>query len=254
MANIPVALQLYTVRDLTETDFVGTVKQVSEMGYAGVEMAGNTGGMSPAALRAFLGDLGLGLAGSHVGIEQLESNLDQVIEDNLTLGNPWVVCPYMPDDRRQDAAGWRAVAGVLSEIGAKVKAAGLQLCYHNHSFEYETFDGETGFDIFYGAADAELVQAEIDTYWVQHGGGDPADWCARMKHRMPVVHVKDMIILDGQQTMAEVGEGNLNWPRIIDACRQAGVQWYAVEQDVCHRDPFESMAISLRNLQAMGLE
>ena len=252
MANIPVALQLYTVRDLTETDFVGTVKQVSEMGYAGVEMAGNTGGMSPAALRAFLGDLGLGLAGSHVGIEQLESNLDQVIEDNLTLGNPWVVCPYMPDDRRQDAAGWRAVAGVLSEIGAKVKAAGLQLCYHNHSFEYETFDGETGFDIFYGAADAELVQAEIDTYWVQHGGGDPAATIEQFAGRAPLVHLKDMTP-GADPTFTEVGNGILDFDAIFAASSGAGVEWYIVEQDTCAGPSIDSARISIENLKARGI-
>jgi sugar phosphate isomerase/epimerase len=70
---------------------------------------------------------------------------------------------------------------------------------------------------------------------------------------MPVIHLKDMTILNNQQTMAEVGEGNLNWPAILDACRAAGVQWYAVEQDICQRDPFESLAISYKNLSAMGL-
>jgi len=252
MANIPVALQLYTVRDLTETDFAGTVKQVAEMGYAGVEMAGNTGGMSPAELRTFLGDLGLGLAGSHVGIEQLESNLDQVIEDNLTLGNLWIVCPYMPDDRRQDAAGWRAVAGVLTEIGAKVKEAGLQLCYHNHSFEYETFDGETGFDIFYGAADAELVQAEIDTYWVQHGGDDPAATIESFAGRVPLVHLKDMTP-GADPTFTEVGNGILDFDAIFAASDKAGVEWYIVEQDTCTGPSIDSARASIENLKARGI-
>ena len=99
---------------------------------------------------------------------------------------------------------------------------------------------------------------ELDTYWVQHGGADPAAWIRRLKGRMPVVHLKDMTVsAEGwnvKQLMAEVGEGNLNWPAILDACHAAGVRWYAVEQDICPRDPFESLKISYENLRKMGLE
>ena len=75
----------------------------------------------------------------------------------------------------------------------------------------------------------------------------------KLKGRMPLVHLKDMVMRGHEQLMAEVGEGNLNWPAILDACREAGVVWYIVEQDTCQRDPFESLAISLSNLKAMGL-
>ncbi len=75
-----------------------------------------------------------------------------------------------------------------------------------------------------------------------------------MGGRMPVVHLKDMVIVNGQQTMAEIGEGNLNWSSILLACQEAGVEWYAVEQDICQRDPFESLKISYQNLREMGLE
>ncbi len=252
MSKIPVALQLYTVRDMTEKDFVGTGKQVAEMGYAGVEMAGNTGGMSPADLKVFLGDLGLALAGSHVGIDQLEDNLESVIEDNITLGNPWIVCPYMPDDRRADADGWRKVAGALSEVGAKVKAAGLQLCYHNHSFEYEKFDGVSGFDIFYGAVDSDLVKAELDCYWVQHGGEDPAATVTAFAGRVPLVHLKDMTA-DAEPTFTEVGNGILDFQAIFAASGDAGVEWYIVEQDTCAGPSLESARTSIDNLRSWGI-
>ncbi|MGQ9731549.1 MAG: sugar phosphate isomerase/epimerase family protein [Candidatus Zipacnadales bacterium] len=252
MHKIPVALQLYTVRDMTEKDFSGTVKQVAEIGYAGVEIAGHTGGMSPAELKTFLEDLGLGLAGSHIGLDQLENNLAQVIEDNLTLGNPWVVCPWMPEERRQTAEGWRTVAAELSEIGAKLKGAGLQLCYHNHSFEFQRFNGETGFDIFYAAADPECVKAQIDTYWVQHGGEDPAATIRRFAGRVPLVHLKDMTPGDNP-TFTEVGNGILDFPAIFEASEAAGVQWYSVEQDICAGPSLESARQSLENLKRWGV-
>ena len=94
---------------------------------------------------------------------------------------------------------------------------------------------------------------EIDTYWIQHGGGDPASWIRKLKGRLPLVHLKDMGISKGKQVMTEVGEGNLNWQEILSACKDAGLIWYIVEQDICQRDPFESLGISLRNLKGMGL-
>jgi sugar phosphate isomerase/epimerase len=132
--------------------------------------------------------------------------------------------------------------------------AGLTFSYHNHSFEFVRFGKRTGLDLLYEESDPRYLQAELDTYWIQHGGGDPADWVRKMKGRMPVVHLKDMVIVDGEPTMAEIGEGNLNWPAILAACAEAGVEWYAIEQDICRRDPFESLKISYDNLRQMGLE
>ena len=136
-----------------------------------------------------------------------------------------------------------------------VATAGLTFSYHNHAFEFERFPGEAGtaLDLIYNETNPAYVQAEIDVYWVQFGGADPAAWIRRVRNRMPVVHLKDMTMQANQQIMAEVGEGNLNWPAILDACREANVEWYAVEQDRCQRDPFESLAISYRNLHGMGL-
>jgi sugar phosphate isomerase/epimerase len=252
MTAIPVALQLYTVRDVAADDFVGTVRQVADMGYAGVEVAGNTGGMSPAELKSFLDDLGLNVAGSHIGLDLLEGSLQQVIDDNLALGNPWIVCPWMPEERRQNAAGWRQAAETLTAIGAKVREAGLQLCYHNHSFEFQEFEGKTGFEIFYGAADAELVKAEIDTYWVQHGGEDPAATVRRFAGRCPLVHLKDMTD-DPEPTFTEVGNGILDFQAIFAASIEAGAEWYIVEQDTCDGPSLESARISLHNLREWGV-
>jgi len=252
MPTIPVSLQTYTVRDVLADDFVGVVKQIAAMGYAGIEIGGNLGGMSPTEFRSFVGDLGLALTGNHIGIDALESNLSQVIDENLAIGNRWVVCPWMPEDRRRDADGWRNVAGVLSEIGAKVKAAGLQLCYHNHSFEFQRFDGQTGFDIFYAAADPDLVQAEIDTYWARHGGDDPAAVIERFGGRAPLVHLKDMTPGDSP-TFTEVGNGILDFAAIFAASEKAGVEWYIVEQDTCAGPSLESARISLENLRKWGI-
>ena len=137
----------------------------------------------------------------------------------------------------------------MSDVGGKLAERGLVLGYHNHSFEFQQFDGEYGLDIFYRAAHAEHVQAEIDVYWVQHGGVDPAEYIRSMPGRTPLIHLKDMAE-DG--AFAEVGEGVLAWDSIFDASEANGAAWYIVEQDVCQRPPLESVKISLDNLREMG--
>jgi len=249
MARIPVALQLYTVRDETAKDFLGTLEKVAQIGYEGVEFAG-TGGLSPSELKKALNDPGLKPAGSHVGIDQLKGNLDAVIEYNLEIGNKYVVCPYMPEEMRGSASQWREAAETLSEIGAKCREKGLILCYHNHAFEFQKFDGKYGFDILYESSDPECLKAEIDTFWVKFGGGDPAEYIRKLAGRCPLIHLKDMG--EDGKTFMEVGEGIMDFQAIFDASEKGGVEWYIVEQDVCQRPSLESARISFENLRRWG--
>ncbi len=250
MASIPVALQMYTLRDAAARDFVGTLRQVAEIGYAGVEFAG-TGGLSADDLRRLLVDLNLRVAGSHTGLPELETNLNAALDYNQALGNEFVVCPWLPQERRGSADAYRALGEVLNRAGAACKARGMQLCYHNHDFEFQQFEGQYGLDILYAATDPELVQAELDTYWIKKGGTDPAAYIRQYAGRCPLIHLKD-IAADEGGSFAEVGEGTQDWPAIFSASETAGARWYIVEQDSCPRPPLESIAISLRNLRAMG--
>jgi len=108
--------------------------------------------------------------------------------------------------------------------------------------------------MLYDQADSRHLKAEIDTYWIQAGGGDPVEWIRKCAGREPLLHLKDMGITPGREVrMAEIGEGNLNWPAILKAAEQAGVEYLLVEQDNCYdRGPFESLAISYANLKEMG--
>ncbi len=248
MARIPVGLQMYTLRDLTAADYVGTVTAVAEMGYEGIEDT-PPADMSAAEYRSLLEDLGLAAAGTHTSLDALEADLDRVADFWLEVGATYISVAYLPEERRADADGWRAAAEAMSDVGGKLAERGLVLGYHNHSFEFQQFDGEYGLDIFYRAAHAEHVQAEIDVYWVQHGGVDPAEYIRSMPGRTPLIHLKDMAE-DG--AFAEVGEGVLAWDSIFDASEANGAAWYIVEQDVCQRPPLESVKISLDNLREMG--
>ena len=251
MATIPLALQLYTVRDLASNDFPGTLERVAGIGYDGVEIAGVTGGMDAPDLKMLLDDLGLKVCGSHTGLDQLENDLDSVVEFNKTLGNEHVVVPYLGEDRRQGAQGWRETAAAMNAVGSRLKDVGLTLCYHNHSFEFQQFDGQFGLDIFYEACDPNLVQAELDTYWVQHGKQDPVAYIRKYAGRVPLVHLKDMSAGDNP-TFAEVGTGIMDFDGIVRAAQEAGTKWFIVEQDTTPGNPMVSARISFQNIKERG--
>jgi len=250
VAKIPVALQMYTVRDIAKDDLPGALRRVAEIGYKGVELAG-TGGLSAGELKGILFDLGLEIAANHVGLEQLENNLEEVLDYNAELANDYIVCPYIPEGRRRTAADYRSLAEVLNSIGLECQDRDLQFCYHNHAFEFEKFDGLFGLDILFDATFADVVKAELDVYWIAYGGERPVEYIRRYADRVPLVHLKDLAA-DEKRSFAEVGEGILDMPAIVQACRDARVDWLIVEQDVCKRPPLECAAISLRNLKQMG--
>lgn len=250
MAKLPIALQLYTVRDDAGKDFTGTIKKVAEIGYSGVELAGH-GGLSVQALKSLLDDNGLGIAGSHIGIDALEKEISKVIDENLSLGNLNIVVPYLSDDRRTNSDGYKKVAAALNGFGETLRSHGMTLAYHNHAFEFEKLDnGQIGMDILLDETDPALVKAEIDTYWVLVGGKDPVEFVKKYSGRVILMHIKDRNTEDG--SFAEVGTGDLPLDALIEVAPSVGTSWLIVEQDVCKRPPLEAVAISYNNLKAKG--
>lgn len=254
MAGSVIAAQLYTVRDFTKTpaDITATMKKVAAIGYQAVQLSA-LGPMDPRELRKVCDGEGLKICATHIGFEQMRDGPQAVIDLHHTYGCPYAGIGGLPGSYR-NAEGFPRFAREASEVARRLAQGGLKFVYHNHSFELEKFGSRTGLQILYEESDPTVFLSEIDTYWIQHGGGSPAAWLRRLKGRAPCLHLKDMTNKGGQQLMAEVGEGNLEWPDILAAAREAGTEWYIVEQDTCQRDPFESLAISLRNLQAMGLQ
>ena len=252
MTQTKIAAQLYTVRDFTKTpaDIATSLKKIKQLGYGAVQLSA-LGPIEPEELKRILDSEGLEVCVTHTPYERIRDDMENVVREHHLWGCKYIAIGSMPGEYR-NAQGFLRFAREASEVGRKLKANGLTFGYHNHSFELEKFAGRTGLDILYEESDPE-VTFEIDTYWIQHGGGDPASWIRKLKGRLPLVHLKDMGISKGKQVMTEVGEGNLNWQEILSACKDAGLIWYIVEQDICQRDPFESLGISLRNLKGMGL-
>jgi sugar phosphate isomerase/epimerase len=258
MPTSVLAAQLYTVRQFTQTlpEFADSLRKIRAIGYQAVQVSG-IGPIPDADVKRAADDNGLEICITHISYDLLVNNLPQVIEQHQLWNCKNVAIGSMPAEFRASEEGIRRFTGQANKIGQELAKAGLTFSYHNHSFEFARYGRLTGLDIIYSESDPRYLQAELDTYWIQHGGGDPVEWVRRVKDRMPVIHLKDMAVVpEGQgakQIMAEVGEGNLNWPAILAACTEAHVQWYAVEQDICQRSPFESLQISYQNLKGMGL-
>lgn len=246
-----VALQLYTLRDHVAKDLNGTLGKVAEMGYEGVELAGYGDLGDAEKVKRALDVSGLRLVASHVSSQDLRDDLQRVIDEALILGNKYVVCSGLfAGDRSED--GYREFAKLCNEAGARLNSSAIQLCYHNHDFEFnEKVDGGYALDYLYENTEPALLQAELDTFWVQKGGEDPASYIRKYSGRVPLLHIKDMT-KDDAKTFAEVGEGSLDWPAIFAAAEEGGTTAYIVEQDICPGEPLDSVRKSLENLKAMG--
>ncbi len=281
MPSHVIAVQLYTVRAHTQTlaDLRATLKKVADIGYTAVEVS-VVEKIDPRDVARALADHGLKAVSAHTGWERFPHELDAVIAEYRLWDCRRAVIPCLPAEY-YSAAGLDRFVRELPPVAEKLAAAGIDFVYHNHSQELawvengdwlrarptsgspadaaprclSPLSGRTWLEQLFHRSDSRHVKAEIDTYWIQHGGGDPAAWVRRYAGRVPLLHCKDMSITPQRdQRYAPVGAGNLNWPAILAAAKEAGVEWYVVEQDECYeREPFEALALSYRNLRAMGL-
>lgn len=252
MVRETIAAQLFTLRDLMTTpeDIVKVLTRVRDIGYKAVQLSG-VKYPSASFIKEVTESLGLTVCITHTTYDRLINDLDAVIADHKLWNCPTVGLGFMPVEFSRTPEGYRAFIDTINTIAAKLSQSGLKFGYHNHHFELEKYDGLTGLEQIMNETEPSRVSLILDTYWIQSGGGNPEKWIEKYAGRIDVVHLKDMAIFDDKQAMAEIGEGNLDWPGILAACRKAGVKWYAVEQDVCRRSPLESLEISYKYLEKL---
>ena len=246
-----VAAQLFTLREHLKTpaDIAASLKKVRAIGYEAVQISG-MGPIAEEELVTILRDEGLTCCATHERGEKILNEPAAVAERLAKLNCQYTAYPFPGGYDLNDFAQVTALAKKLDAAGAVLRAAGKVLTYHNHNHEFIRHRGKPVLRHLYDLTSPENLQAELDTYWIQAGGGDPADWCRHLQGRLPLLHLKDYAInAQAQPVFAEIGNGNLNWPEIIPAAESAGCRWFIVEQDVCPGDPFESLAISFRHLR-----
>ncbi len=237
-----VAIQLYTLRNHTKTpaDIAATLKKVRAIGYEAVQVSG-IGPIEDAELARMLQGEGLVCCSTHTAAAELLAEPAKVVDQLNALDCPSTAYPF-PHVPLTTLEEIRALTADLERTGKVLHEAGKVLCYHNHHIEFHRIDGKPILEYIYDETDPRYLQGEPDTYWIQYGGGDPVAWCRRLKDRFPIIHLKDFAINDAREIIySEVGNGNLAWPEIIAAAETSGCKWFAVEQDTCPGDEFDSV-------------
>jgi sugar phosphate isomerase/epimerase len=242
-----IGLQLYTVRDVLERDFEGTLARVAGIGYKEVEFAGYFN-HTPADVRALLDRHGLTSPAVHTGSIEPEA-WKKALDAANVIGHKYIVVPWVPQERRMTLDGWKQVAADFNRAAETARGAGVQFAYHNHDFEFPKMDGRVPYDVLLESTDPKLVQLEIDLYWITKGGQDPLAYFARWPGRVPLVHVKDSAGAP-EHKMVDVGQGNIDWKRIFNKKDQAGIKHFFVEHDQPPQ-PFEDIAASYRYLKQL---
>ena len=246
---LPIAIQVYSVRDAAAADFRGTLEKIKAMGYDGVEFAGLYG--YPAAeVKVMCAEIGLVPVSAHVSYQEMMTDPRGVLSAYAEIGCKYVAIPYLTPELRPGTEGFAEVVENAAMLGRIAKELGMYLLYHNHDFEFEKIHGKYALEVLYDTVPAELLGTELDTCWVRVGGEEPAAYVRKFAGRAPVVHLKDyaggksdnmyeLIGIESEKKTEDapfefrpVGYGVQDVPTIISAAEYAGAEWLVVEQDM----------------------
>lgn len=254
--NKRVGVQLYTVRGDMAIDPKGTLEKVAAMGFTEVEHFGYNGqyfGMAPAEYKKVLKGLGLKNPSGHYlygdfGNRNTPGTIihgwEKAIDDAKEIGQEYMVIAYLMEEERKSIDGYKKIADGLNKAGELCKKSGIQLCYHNHAFEFETVQGEIPFDVLMKNADTELLKIELDLYWTVKAGRDPISLFKEHQNRISLWHVKDMDKTP-KKHFSEVGSGSIDFENIFKQADISGMKHFFIEQDECTKPALESIKQSI---------
>ena len=258
--NIPdskIAVTLYNLRNYckTEDELDCTLDKLCEIGYQAVQVSGVP--LEPDVIRKQLDKHSLYCCATHESLTMINEDTGKLIDKMQTLGCDFTALGAPPLEYTQNKEKFDELVKIFNIKGAELHKAGIKLGYHNHHFEFTQLEPrKTMFELFYEQTDPDCVFSELDVHWVQRGGGSPASWIRKLNGRISVIHFKDFVMIERTPFFCEIGEGNLDWQEILQACEETNVRWYSIEQDepFQNKDIFESMKISFDNLKAMGVK
>ncbi len=251
-----IGLQLYTVRDAMQKDPAGTLAKVASIGFTTVEGATYTGsqkfyGMEAKEFAALLKTNGLSIPSSHYRLGEDKENgapvkgtmlyeWDKAVDDAATAGVKYMVCAWLSPTERGNIDHYKALADHLNKAAEVTKKAGIQMCYHNHDFEFEKQGDIYPYDILLNNTDKDNVKMELDLYWVTKAGQDAVALFEKHPKRFPLWHMKDLDSTP-KHAFTEVGNGTIDFKRILANKEKAGLKYFYVEQDICPGSPFDSI-------------
>ncbi len=247
--------QFYTLREYAKDldSLAESLKRVADIGYQTVQISG-TCAYSPAWLKQQLDQNGLRCVLTHVPQSDITDKTERTAANHKKFGCRYIGLGSGPNALKREE-DLEAMISIARTAGRRLHQLGHKLMYHNHHIELgHGADGRTRLQALADATTPDELGFTLDTYWLQYGGGDPADWAERLRGRIPCVHFKDMTVVDGENRMAAVGAGNLNFERILAACESGGTEYILIEQDNCYgEDPFDCLRQSYDYLKALGL-
>ena len=272
MKTLPVAVQVYSVRDDAARDFKGTMQKLKDMGYEGVELAGLYD-MKPAEVKAILEEIGLVPLSAYVPFQELAADIEGTVAAYKEIGMQYIAIPYLMEEDRPGTDKFLENIEIFKKIGEACNKVGITLLYHNHDFEFIKMpNGQYALDYMYDEIPASLLQTELDICWVKVAGEEPVDYIKKYAGRAPVVHLKDfykegkpanMYELIGIETEKKeetgkfefrpVGYGMQDIPPVLETSVEAGAKWVVVEQDQAYeRAPLDAVKLSREYLKTLG--
>jgi sugar phosphate isomerase/epimerase len=246
-----IGLQLYTVRRELQKDFEGTLAQVAAIGYSEVEFAGYYD-RSPQRVKDLLTRNNISAPSSHMQLPAMRQNLDKLIEAAKIIGHDYLVLAYLMPAERKTIDDFKQVADSLNMAGETCSKAGITLAYHNHDFEFVPMGGDIPYNTLLKGTDPNLVKLELDLYWLTKAKQPVAEVLAKLKGRVPLVHIKDMDNTP-KQFFTEVGRGIIDYKSLLAEAQRTGVKHFFVEQDECPGSPLDSIKISYDYLSHIRL-
>lgn len=257
--DYPLGLQLYSLRDTIGDDVEGTLSRVSKVGFKEVETYGYSPvnqfwGVSVKNFKNMLNSNGLTSPSGHYEFgtylkkDGTKSDFAEILEVAKELGQKYVTVPHIADNLRTNIDDYKRLAEKLNEAGEMCKNAGLKLAYHNHAFEFEDHNGQTGFQVFLNNTDKDLVFFEMDIYWVVRSGNNPVALIKQNPGRFPLWHVKDMDKAN-HELNTEIGSGTIDFEKIFEVAEEAGAKHFILEQENFKMDPYKSLAKSFEYIK-----
>jgi len=247
-----IGIQLYTLRDLIATDFLGTLKKIRKAGYNSVEAAGYGDrkfyGYSPKEYKEIVTDLGLQPTSSHSSVNP--ENISSAIEDHLSAGMDYIVVPWIPKEKYNTPDAYKKLADDFNIIGKACKEAGLGFGYHNHAFEFEKMGNEIPYNILIENTDPKYVFMQVDLFWMVYGGHQPEEYFTKYPGRFELWHIKDMDNTPARESV-EVGDGIINYAKVFKMKDLSGMKHFFVEQEAFKMDPIQSIRKSYKFLNSL---
>jgi sugar phosphate isomerase/epimerase len=251
----PFGIQLYTLRDVLPGNVKGVLKEVSLAGYEQIESyehseMGMFWGMTNKDFKSYIGNIGMTIISSHCDINK---DFEKKADDAAAIEMKYLICPSI--DLQKSADDYKKIAGQFNNCGEICKKAGIRFAYHNHDHDFAKVDGRIAQEIYMQHTDPELVDFEMDIYWVVTAKQDPEAWLKKYPQRFRLSHVKDrMKGTTDREVSVILGEGSINFPRILKTAKENGMQYFMVEQErYDNSTPLDSMRADAEYMKGLRL-